>query len=244
MVAPLWLDDQIMARKARVAVLANPEETGLLRLANHVIPLPNGFDFPDKFSRRPHKTRSLVFFGSLFYHPNRDGIEWFCKEVWPRILLEVPDARLDVVGLWGSEVLGSGTVPGVTLRGFAEDLSPWIIDSAGLVVPLRIAGGTRLKILEAWAGGLPVVSTTMGAEGLGAVHEETVLLGDEPTELAHSCIRLLRDPQLGVRLAGRAFQYGKSRFDWRAIYPTIDRILAAATGQISQSTSDLRSFHI
>lgn len=95
-------------------------------------------------------------------------------------------------------------------------------------MPLRIAGGTRIKILESWAKGLPVVSTSIGCEGLGAEDGKHLLIGDTPEDFAEKCIVLLSSPILGQKLAQEAFNYGKETFDWEGLYPILDKALSLA----------------
>jgi glycosyltransferase involved in cell wall biosynthesis len=132
------------------------------------------------------------------------------------------------VGEHGGTLSHLASMPGVVVHGFVNDLAPFIADAAGLVVPLRVAGGTRIKILEAWAKGLPVVSTSIGAEGLQPIDGENCLLGDEPADLARACVRLLGDPQLGAALAAAGFEHGKRRFSWEAVHCALDPIIELA----------------
>jgi glycosyltransferase involved in cell wall biosynthesis len=115
-----------------------------------------------------------------------------------------------------------GTDPTVTMTGFVEDTRPYITDAAVYVVPLRMGGGTRFKILEAMAMGKPVVSTRLGAEGFPVAHGQELLLADEPEEFADAVVSLLRSPERREALgwAGRAFV--EARYDWRAIVPLVE----------------------
>jgi len=222
-----WVEDNWIARRAGVVVLANAHEAAFLRTRRPIIPVANGFDFPIEMPRNSGRARRVLFLGSLFYYPNLDGLNWFCSQVWPRIRAIVPDASLDVVGHVEKNVARLPQTPGVSYHGFVQDVSPFINAASCLVVPLRIAGGTRLKILEAWAMGLPVVSTTVGAEGLGAAHGQTLLIGDTAEEIATACVSLLQDPELGSRLATSASGYGRNHFDWQVVGLAIDRVLRA-----------------
>lgn len=167
-----------------------------LVLAN-VVPEP-----PAGYERTGGATPELVFVGSLTYEPNIDGLEHFVAEVLPRVRAAVPDAVLRIVGQ-GDEprVTALAAAPGVELVGQVPSVTPELARAAAAVVPLRFGGGTRIKILEALAHGVPVVSTTVGAEGLGVRHEEHALIADTPDDLAAACVRILRDPALGAQLA-------------------------------------------
>jgi glycosyltransferase involved in cell wall biosynthesis len=227
-VIPSWFEDYWLGRQASAVVITNQDETDLLKLNKPVIPVPNGFDFPQVIRIKPRSKKRILFFGSLFYYPNLDGIRWFCQEVWPKVRAAVPEAELDVAGLFSQNLEELGEIEGVNLLGFVDDLNCAIEKSGFLVVPLRIGSGTRIKILEAWSKGLPVVSTTIGAEGLGAEDGKTALIGNTPDELASACIRLLNSPELGMELAGNAFCYAKENFSWDSIHPILDKVLEAA----------------
>jgi len=221
----LWADDVFLSAQARSNLVASPDETRLLWPVHGVSVLPNGYDFPVSLPNGPPREASLLFFGSLFYEPNRDGIEWLCREIWPSVAASYPGAHLDVVGLGGdrlAEVYSSDTV---TFHGFVDDLDPLISRAAALVVPLRIAGGTRIKILEAWAKGLPVVSTTIGAEGLETRQGDTLLLADDAASFAQRCVFLLSNTKFGEGLAARAFVHAQKTYDWPRIHSNLAEML-------------------
>lgn len=221
----LRVDDLQLSLRVRHSLVASPDEVSLLWPARGVSVLPNGFDFPLTAPQPSANSNRLLFYGSLFYKPNADGVRWLCQEVWPLILARRPDARLDVVGL-GHEALADLTrTPGVTFHGFVDDLEVLQRQAAALVVPLRVAGGTRIKILEAWAKGLPVVSTTIGAEGLAAQDGVTVLLGDAPEAFAARCLTVLEDGNERQRLAVAGYEHGRSRYEWSVIGLEIENLL-------------------
>lgn len=171
----------------------------------------------------------VVFLGSMDWEPNIDGVEYFCREVWPRVLESVPSARFRVVGrdphprvrrLASESVEVTGTVPSVV-----EHLR----DADVVVVPLRVGGGTRLKIFEAMAVGKAVVSTTVGAEGLDVTHGEDILLADDAESFAESVASLLRDTSRRDTF-GRAAAALAARYDWSVIARRFEVVLAQAAG--------------
>lgn len=171
----------------------------------------------------------VVFLGSMDWEPNIDGVEYFCREVWPRVLAEVPAARFRVVGrdphprvrrLASASVEVTGTVPSVVEHLRAADV---------VVVPLRVGGGTRLKIFEAMAAGKAVVSTTVGAEGLDVSHGEDILLEDTAEGFAGAVVSLLRDAERRARV-GRAAAALAARYDWSVIARRFEEVLARAAG--------------
>jgi glycosyltransferase involved in cell wall biosynthesis len=144
----------------------------------------------------PERADSLVFTGSMDWLPNEDGVIYFMKDILPLIRQELPGISLTVVGRNPSQRLkdlAAGTA-NVHLTGWVEDIRPFLSQAAVCVVPLRIGGGTRLKIFEAMSMAKAVVSTTIGAEGLPVRAGEHLLIADEPAEFAQSTVALLRDP--------------------------------------------------
>jgi glycosyltransferase involved in cell wall biosynthesis len=152
----------------------------------------------------PHEPL-LLFVGAMRYWPNRDAVGWFASSVLPRILQENPGTRLQLVGP-GTERLVIDS-PSVVVRGFADDLAAEYRTCDVFVCPLRVGTGIKNKLMEAFASGCAIVSTDIGAEGLAVRHGEHLLIANDPLEFAHAVNRLLREPELRIRLgkAARAF---------------------------------------
>ena len=173
----------------------------------------------------PAESAPLVsFVGAMDWEPNVDGVEYFCSEVWPAIKAEVPGARFRIVGRnpvrrvekWASESIEvTGRVPSVI-----EHLR----ESEVVIVPLRIGGGTRLKIYEAMAAGKAVVSTTVGAEGLDVQHGRDIILADDARAFSEAVIRLLRDRELRLGYETAAAETA-ARYDWAAIGERFGEVL-------------------
>jgi len=180
--------------------------------------IPNAVDFTAAASvtgtRDPN---GLIFAGSLTYFANHDAMHWFLADVFPHIRRKWPAAHLTVTGDLGDAALEP--TPGVTLTGLLEDVRGAVASAAVSVVPLRIGGGTRLKILESMALGTPVVATSKGAEGLDVVSGEHLLIADDPRQFTDHVVRLLRDPALRERLAGRARELIARCYDWAVVGP-------------------------
>lgn len=186
-----------------------------------VVVVPNGVD-TEVFTPLPPDLVSgqrLVYFGRLDYFPNADAISYFAREILPLIRREVDTAELHVVGPGAGEELYAlaRTTPGVRILGVVPDLRPVIGSAAAVVVPLRSGGGTRLKILEALALGRPVISTTLGAEGLALEPGREIFIEDEPAAFAGRAAQLLKAPELAAQVGRAGRERVRERYDWRGI---------------------------
>jgi glycosyltransferase involved in cell wall biosynthesis len=180
--------------------------------------VPNGVD-TDFF--RPSTGREdpagLLFTGAMNYAPNADGVLHFCTEILPAIHAAIPETSLAVVGRNPPpRIQGLGTDK-IAITGTVRDVRPWMHRAAVFVVPLRVGGGTRLKILEALACGRAVVSTALGCEGLDVTDGEDILIADTPAAFADAVVRCLRDPGLRQRLGSRGRTLVERRYRWDAI---------------------------
>ena len=165
----------------------------------------NAREWPDLSGRGEPET--LVFLGSLDWRPNLEAVRWFVGEVWPRVRAEHPLARFRVAGSNPPPELAEETLhDGVEILGRVADARAFFASGSAMVVPLLSGGGVRVKILEAMALGVPVVSTRLGATGIAAENGREILLADDAASLASACGRLLGDREAAVRLgrAGRA----------------------------------------
>lgn len=189
----------------------------------HVI--PNGFELASP-PPPPAPQARLGMIGTFEYAPNYDGLAWFRTQVWPRVLGEVPEAELRVVG-HRSEACVDPRDPRVTPLGWLADPGPEMATWSASIVPVLVGGGTRIKIAEAFARGVPVVATTVGAFGYEVASGRELLIADDPAAFASACVSLLTDPELRARLteAGRAFH--RERHTWEAVAPAVERALAA-----------------
>lgn len=194
--------------------------------------VPNGVDLELMNYQAPEvDRRQLVSTGALTYQANLDAAIFFCEEILPRIRAEVSDARLVITGGHKGVDVAPLTSLGATLTGFLEDVRPTVAGSAALVVPLRIGGGTRLKILEAMALGTPVVSTSLGAAGLGLKHEETALIADRPEDFAGCVLRIMQNDDLRVRLISNARRHVAANFGWDRSVAALEQIIESVAGK-------------
>ncbi len=166
---------------------------------------------------------SLVFTGSMDWQPNEDAVLYFCHHILPLIRTELPDVVFYIVGSKPSDgVLKLGGREGVVVTGEVEDVRPYIAGATVYVVPLRIGGGTRLKILQALAMRKAVVSTSIGCEGLALRPNDHLLVADEPQQFAAHTVQLIKDRSLRDRLGENGGVLVQERYDWDAIVGRLD----------------------
>ncbi|WP_460030254.1 glycosyltransferase [Megalodesulfovibrio paquesii] len=197
--------------------------------ANRAVVVENGVDTeyfhqPRQFSPRQD---AMVFTGSMDWAPNVDGMVWFCREILPRIQAVRPNASLTIVGRTPRpEVLAlHRPAQGVVVTGAVDDVRPYVHGARVALAPLRFGGGTRLKILEAFAMGTPVVSTAQGCEGIACRDGEHLLIRNPAEEVALACLQLLESPELARQLSQQAHALALARYTWPAITARMGRML-------------------
>lgn len=186
--------------------------------SSNVEVIPNGVDL--NYYQTGHKSfpgLTLIFVGRLDYLPNSQGVLYFYNNVWPLVKKEVPQARWQIIG--GSPPAAVNELANdrsIKIVEQADDMRPYLAKSTISIVPLQIGGGTRLKILEAMATGLPVVSTSVGAEGIDAVDGQEIIIADEPQIMAQRIVDLLQNPAHCNEIAQKARNFVE-KFDWQVI---------------------------
>jgi polysaccharide biosynthesis protein PslH len=176
-------------------------------------------------ARQPD-TGTLLFVGGLHWPPNADGVEWFVREVLPRVRARRPQACLTVIGKGPSADLLGREADGVHCLGYVDDLDAHWERCDMFIVPLRAGGGMRVKILDAWSRGVPVISTRIGAEGLAGIHGHNLLLADTAEAFADSVIQLMTDPALAQRIGAEGRRTVEARYNWRRVYRTWHEVYA------------------
>jgi glycosyltransferase involved in cell wall biosynthesis len=181
--------------------------------------IPNGVDLDHySYGQATPAPDSLVFSGALTYEANYDAMRYFLAEIYPLVRSMVPGVRLQITGRSsGIDLRALALDSSVVITGYLPDVRPVVAGSWVCVVPLRLGGGTRLKILEAMALGTPVVTTTKGAEGLEVVPGEDIIIADHPATFAAATADLLRDERLREKLARNARRLVKEKYGWEAI---------------------------
>jgi glycosyltransferase involved in cell wall biosynthesis len=194
--------------------------------------VPNGVDTQTYFLLpNPPAAPTLLFVGSMNYPPNVDGAIFFCQEVFPLIKQRVPDAKLLIVGQKPSRAVQALASDDVTVTGFVESVLPYYQQASVFVVPLRAGGGSRLKILESMALGRPVVSTTLGCEGLSVTCGENILIADTPSDFAAQVVRLLDDEEQWRYLVTSGRRLVETRYDWQIIAQELVQVYEQAAGK-------------
>jgi glycosyltransferase involved in cell wall biosynthesis len=192
--------------------------------------IPIAVDTAELAFQPPEATaRDVLSVATMFYPPNVEGVVWFGEHVLPRVRALVPDTRFVVVGSRPARAVSDlgRRVLGIEVTGYVDDLQPILRRSRVLVVPLHSGSGMRVKILEGFARGIPIVSTSVGVEGIDAQHDVHLLVADSPADFAAAVARLLREPETARRLAlaGRALV--ERRYDWRTALGGLDDIYPA-----------------
>jgi len=222
-----------VCRKVRKIIAVSEADAALMRESYGVKEceaVPTGVDADYFRAGTPVSALAdLVFVGSMDWAPNIDGIDWFEREVLPLILQRKPDCSVAIVGRKPPRAIQelADRHAGVQVTGTVPDVRPWLWGSKVSIVPLRVGGGTRLKIFEAMAAGIPVVSTTIGAEGLGARDGDTIRIADAPKDFAEACIALLDNATERERLRDRALQMVTGKYSWEAVATVFEKLLIA-----------------
>jgi glycosyltransferase involved in cell wall biosynthesis len=191
--------------------------------------VPNGVDLARfaAVSRKPRPAGApptIVFTGALSYAPNAEAVRWLLDAIAPEMRRVLPRFRIVVVGKGASPSLLARARPGeIDFTGWVDDVRPWLAEADVCLAPIRVGGGTRIKILEAMAAGVPVVSTKVGAEGIAARDGESIALADDAVGFAGAVAGLLRDPGRAASIAARGQALVRERYGWDAVLaPLLD----------------------
>lgn len=202
-------------------------------LANKITTIPICID-PDNHQviEPDRKRQQIIYLGTMFWPPNREGVLWFAQHVFPLIKREIMAVELVVAGSKPSREIKQleGQHDGsIRITGFLEDPSNELKSSSVFIVPLHAGGGMRVKILDAWLWGIPIIATTIGAEGIDYREGEHLLIADDPCSFAEAVVRLLRDDDLNRKLRRNGRRWVEEKYDWRKVYPKLDEVYASLT---------------
>jgi glycosyltransferase involved in cell wall biosynthesis len=219
-----------------VLTVSDEDRSGLIALAPDLAPkiaaVPIGVDtdFFGRVQRRP-ESRTLLSIGTMYWPPNVDSMVYFCGEILPRIKKAVPDVRVNIVGARPSAAVRAlaEADPSVQVTGSVPDVRDWAADCGAFIVPLRSGSGMRVKILNAMAMGLPVVSTSVGAEGIEVTNNQNIVIADGAEAFADATVRLLSDAALAGRLAEGGRRLMAERYSWDRVG---ERLLSAYANHV------------
>jgi polysaccharide biosynthesis protein PslH len=176
---------------------------------------------------RQSGSKTILTLGTLHYPPNADGIRWFLHEVFPLVRRSISEASLTIVGKNPPDDLIQSALQNsnfVTVTGYVPDLRPHLQASAVVVIPVRAGSGMRVRILDAFAFGMPVVTTTVGLEGINAHHGTHVLVADTADDFAENVVRLLQDENLQATLSTNGRRLVEEHYDWKVALKSMDRV--------------------
>ncbi|MDM8531886.1 glycosyltransferase [Anaerolineales bacterium HSG25] len=225
----LWrYEADLLNHVDHIIAMSEPDENALRQVSAQtpITIVPNGVDLVSygQYDGQP-LPYDLLFTGKMDFRPNIDAVLWFAEQVLPLIQSQRPETTLAIVGQRPHPRLDRlRSIPGVTITGFVDDVRPYLAGATVYVAPLRVGGGTRLKLMEAMATGCPIVSTTVGAEGFPARHNQELLLADQPADFAEAVLALLNQPQRRAELGqmGRIFAY--SHYGWDRLVPQLEQV--------------------
>jgi glycosyltransferase involved in cell wall biosynthesis len=210
-------------RRALIKVL---KKGGDNRPAIHVIPIAVD-TLAQKPVERQRGSKNILTLGTLHYPPNADGIRWFLQEVFPLVRDLLPGVSLTIVGKNPPRDFReeAAQLPGVVrVTGYVPDLQPVLAEAGAMVVPVRAGGGMRVRILEAFAHGMPVITTTVGLEGIEAEPGRDVLVADTPGAFASAVVQVLTDPAIQEKLSTGGRLLAETSYDWQIVLDKLDAV--------------------
>jgi polysaccharide biosynthesis protein PslH len=225
-------EQQVCPRVALNAVVSAADQDILAAIApaSRFVVIENGVDVDYFKPMSPTAGRSLIFAGRLDQYSNRASILFFVREIWPLVRRDYPDAVIHILGSNPPEALMAAARidPAIRVHGFVPDVRPFFRDASVVVCPIRDGGGTRIKVLDALAQGMPIVSTTIGCEGIEAVPGRDVLVADTPAEFAKHIARIFEDPELRLSLARNGRALAEQVYSWDRIATNLVRAYDAS----------------
>jgi len=205
-------------------------------------PQPAGGDYKSRISvipiavdthrlqpvKRLHASTNIMTLGTLHYPPNADGIRWFLNQVFPLVVTRCPQASITIVGKNPPHdflQMAEAHPQQIQVTGYVPELAPYMEKAALMVIPVLAGSGMRVRILEAFAAGMPTVTTTVGLEGIAASHGCETLIADDPAAFADAVLCLLNDREVSERLSTNSRRLAETRYDWRAVLTQLDEVM-------------------
>lgn len=215
----MFLWDVFVARSARAVLVCSNEDKTYLRSfgVSHAEFVPNGtaIEFAgNKYDPRI-ADRMAVFLGNMEYKANMDAVIYFDREILPLLKKTTPGFILDVIGPKPADT--SQVSSSIRFLGFVDDIASELRNYKTMIVPLRYGGGTKLKVIDAMAAGVPIVTTSVGAEGLNIEQGRHALITDTPDTFASAIETVSRDPELAAKLSQNAYELAEKHYSWKNI---------------------------
>ncbi len=228
-------------RKVDGCIVTSGREVAIVRASAPEVPIevvPNGVDLAYFApAAEPPKPYTLVFNGVLDYRPNLDAALFLAQEIWPLVVARCPEARLSIVGRNAGVDLRDLRRPGIELIGEVPDIRPYIQGAAAVVVPIRMGGGTRLKVVEALSMGKAIVSTSLGCEGISVRDGEHLLVADDAKAFAARIVDVLESPDLGAALGRAGRRLAEREYSWELSADQIDALYGSLVGELAAPVS-------
>lgn len=223
-----------VARRFDATVVCSQSDRDYLRNIRRCHVIPNGCVLPEDQPNRAVSVPPRVgFIGWFGGPPNIDGVEWFIQNVWPLVKRRIPEARLRLVG-GDSDRDFSKAGQDVDCLGYIADPGGEIATWSAMIVPIRVGGGSRVKVAQAFSRKCPVVSTSLGAFGYDVINGEEILIADDPQSFSAACIKLIKDAQLGTAIAQNAWRKFLTNWTWNsigyALEGVVEQCLASSRG--------------
>ncbi|HYE29977.1 MAG TPA: glycosyltransferase [Methylomirabilota bacterium] len=247
----LWFYERAVARRCALQVVCGIDDANFTRkFISPQVPLsvvPNGVDIgyfdANAVAGQPDPDPTLIFCGAMDYNPNVDALRWYFGNMHDALSKEIPNLKALIVGKDpGAEVRGyAQRFTNVTVTGGVPDVRPYYKRAWAQIVPLRIGGGTRLKIPESMAIGTPVVSTTIGAQGLDLRHGEDILLADTPQEFIRETARILKDAVLRRHIQATGLATVKARLAWPSLAAGLSETYASLVSKAPAAQASARA---
>jgi len=232
-----------LGRRSSELIVCSETDRRILGGGSRVWVVPNGVEVPERFEEHEVEATNPIFLfvGYMAYQANIDAVRWFARQILPLIRREEPGARFFIVGRDPSRAVWElHDNNAIVVTGTISEVEPFMRQATVVVTPLRVGAGTRIKVLEAMANRRPVVSTSIGAEGLEVESGSHLLIANSASDFADACIQLLRDRSLRQQLVTRAFDLVCAKYDWSKIDLKVAQIaLQDTVGGVTQHEENL-----
>jgi glycosyltransferase involved in cell wall biosynthesis len=220
-------------QKAHLALFAK-DKAALIKNKFTTLPICVDPDSQPPLEQNIH-SKHIIHLGTMFWQPNIEGVLWFAQAVLPRIIQTIPDVCFTIAGKNPPPSIHALNHPSspvhghIEITGFVPDPLPLLSRSQVFIVPVRAGGGMRVKILDAWQWGIPIVSTTIGAEGIATQPGDNIFIADEPEAFARHVIAILDQPALQRQLRQQGRAWVEKHYNWQTVYHNLDTLYAPET---------------